>query len=157
MLRKQCLGSVFIWYGSGSSILGWIPIRIRIRIQSGSRVLMPKKITAEKIFFWSKTTIYLFPGLHKGRQSFRRSLQLSKENIQHLKTWNLFIFFSFCGSFLPSWIWIRIHWLDWIRIRNIVRKEKFNLLAMLLETETFYSTVHFLSRARAEGWSCVLK
>ncbi len=32
----QGCGSVFIWYGSGSSILGWIPIQIRI--QSGSRV-----------------------------------------------------------------------------------------------------------------------
>ncbi len=47
-----------------------------------------QKITAEKkiIFFGSITTIYL--GLHKGRSSYRRSLQLSKENIQHLKTWN---------------------------------------------------------------------
>ncbi len=36
-------------------------------------------------------------------------------------------FFYCCGSFLPSWIqipdsrsriWIRIHWPDWIRIRN---------------------------------------
>ncbi len=25
----QCFGSAFIWYGSGSSILGWIPIRIQ--------------------------------------------------------------------------------------------------------------------------------
>ncbi len=25
-------------------------------------------------------------------------------------------FFYFCGSFLPSWIRIRIHWRDWIRI-----------------------------------------
>ncbi len=32
----QGLGSVFILYGSGSSILGWIPIRI----QSGSTVFM---------------------------------------------------------------------------------------------------------------------
>ncbi len=37
---NQCFGFVFIWYGSGSSILGWIPIWIRI--QSGSRVLMTK-------------------------------------------------------------------------------------------------------------------
>jgi hypothetical protein len=51
---KQGCGSVFIWYGSGSgsSILGWIPIRIRI--QSGAKgfddqifkkVLQLKKIT----------------------------------------------------------------------------------------------------------------
>ncbi len=43
----QGCGSAFIW--SGSSILGWIPIRFRIK--SGSRVLMTKngkKFTAEK-------------------------------------------------------------------------------------------------------------
>jgi hypothetical protein len=34
---------------------------------------------------WSKTS-YLSLGLHKGRPSYRRSLQLSKENIQHFKT-----------------------------------------------------------------------
>ncbi len=27
-------------------------------------------------------------------------------------------FFSFWGSFLPSWIRIRIHWPDWIRIQS---------------------------------------
>ncbi len=35
-----------------------------------------------KILFGSKTTIYLSLGLYKGRPSFRRSLLLSKENIQ---------------------------------------------------------------------------
>ncbi len=89
------------------------PDPIRIRIQSGSRVLMTKswkKVTAEKKFnfFLSKTTIYLSLGLHKGRPSYRRSLQLSKENIQHFKTCNFWIFFYFCGSFLPSWIRIQI-------------------------------------------------
>ncbi len=88
----QGFGSVFIWYGSGSgsSILGWIPIWI----QSGSRVLMTENW--EKNYSWkiiqifgSKTTIYLSLGLHKGRPSHRRSLQLSKENIQHFKTWSL--------------------------------------------------------------------
>jgi hypothetical protein len=66
---------------------------IRISIQSGSRVLMTKnwkKITAEKnlIFFFNIKnwgTIYLSLGLHKGRPSCRRSLQPSKENIQHFK------------------------------------------------------------------------
>jgi hypothetical protein len=45
----QCFGSVFIWSGSGSSILGRIPIRIRIL--TGSRSLMTrnrKKFTAGK-------------------------------------------------------------------------------------------------------------
>ncbi len=59
---------------------------IRIRIQSGSRGFDDQKF--EKIYSWSKTTIYLSLGLHKGRPSYKRSLQLSKENIQHFKTWN---------------------------------------------------------------------
>jgi hypothetical protein len=48
-----------------------------------------KNITAEKqnlIFFGSKIAIYLSLGLHKGRPSYMRSLQPSKENIQHFKT-----------------------------------------------------------------------
>jgi hypothetical protein len=53
-----------------------------------------KKITAEKnkfFFFLLKTAIYLSLGLHKvcpGKvcPSYRRSLQLTKEAIQHFKT-----------------------------------------------------------------------
>jgi hypothetical protein len=52
------------------------PIRILIR------VFMTKN--GKKITAGSKTTIYLFLGLHKG--SCRKSIQLSKENIQHFKT-----------------------------------------------------------------------
>jgi hypothetical protein len=47
---KQGCGSVFISSGSGSSILGRTPIRIRIRIQSGSSALMTenwKKISVQ--------------------------------------------------------------------------------------------------------------
>jgi len=47
--------------------------------------------------FWSKIVIYLSLSLHKGRPSHRRSLQLSKENIQHFTTWKFFTFFYFCG------------------------------------------------------------
>ncbi len=105
----QGCGSAFISSGSGSSILGWIPIRIRIQ---GFNLMTKnwKKITAEKKkkFFWSKTTIYLFLSLHKERPSYRRSLQLSKEAIQHFRTWTLRKNFYFWGSFLPSWIRIRI-------------------------------------------------
>ncbi len=82
-----------------------------------------RKITAEKkikLFFGSKTTIYLSIGLHKERPSYRRSLQLSK------KTWTFkkFFFFSFAGHFCPPGtgsgfrIRIRIHWPDWIRIQS---------------------------------------
>jgi hypothetical protein len=54
---------------------------------SGSRVFMTKfkeKNTAENFlnfFFGSKILIYLSLGHHKGRLSYRRSLQPSKENI----------------------------------------------------------------------------
>ncbi len=71
-----------------------IRIRIRIRIQSGSRALMTKnwkKITAEK-------KVYLSLSLHKVCPSYRRSLQLTKEAIQHFKTW---IFSTFVGHFCP--------------------------------------------------------
>jgi hypothetical protein len=46
-----------------------------------------KKFTAGKFFilFSTKIAIYLSLGLHKGRPSYRRSLQPSKENIQHFK------------------------------------------------------------------------
>ncbi len=44
-------------------------------------------------FFWSKTAIYLSLGLHKVCPSYRRCLQLSKEAIQHFKTWT---FINFC-------------------------------------------------------------
>ncbi len=60
------------------------------------------------IFFWSKTAIYLALSLHKVCPSYRRNLQFSKEAIQHFKTWILQIIVYFCGSFLPSWIRIRI-------------------------------------------------
>ncbi len=66
----------------------------------------------KKIESWKKkklsNAIYLSPILYEVRPSYRRSLQLSKENIQQFKTWNFFTFFFFCGSFLPSWIRIRI-------------------------------------------------
>jgi hypothetical protein len=45
------------------------------------------------IFFISENAIYLSLGLHKVCPSYRRSLQLSKEAIQHFKTWTLTNFF----------------------------------------------------------------
>jgi hypothetical protein len=58
-----------------------------IRIQAFNDQKLRKKITAKKKlnFFGSKTTVYLSLGLHKERPSYRRSLQLSKEAIQHFK------------------------------------------------------------------------
>jgi len=54
--------------------------------RSGSRVLMNKYLNkfTEKIV--SKPKIYLSLGLHKGRRSYKRSLQSSKKNIHHFKT-----------------------------------------------------------------------
>ncbi len=71
---------------------------------------LKKNYSRKKIkkIFGSKTTIYLSLGLQKERLSYRRSLQLSKEAIQHFKTWTCRKIFYFCGSFLPSWIRIRI-------------------------------------------------
>ncbi len=69
----------------------WIRIRIR------SRVLMTKsrrEKTAEFFFFFIKNC-------KKGRPSYRRSLQSSKENNQHFKRWNLSIVFNIPGPFLP--------------------------------------------------------
>ncbi len=47
-----------------------------------------------------KITIYLSLRLHKGRPSYRGSLNPSKENIQHFKLKN---FCVFVGSVLPTW------------------------------------------------------
>jgi hypothetical protein len=58
---------------------------------SGLKNLKLKKLAAEQklifSYFSSKTAIYLSLGLHKGRTSYKRSLQPSKENTQqHFKT-----------------------------------------------------------------------
>jgi hypothetical protein len=83
-----------------------------IRIQGFDDQKM-KKVTAE-IFFFSKTLIYISPGPHKGRSSYRRSLQLSKEHPALLNM--IFLTFStfvghFCtpGSGSGFRIRIRIH------------------------------------------------
>jgi hypothetical protein len=73
----QCFGSGFIEPGSGSNILGWIPIRI----QGFFMTKKWKKFTAEKkiwVFFGSKIAIYTYQGLHKGCPCYRGSLKISK-------------------------------------------------------------------------------
>ncbi len=83
-----------------------------------------KKIQLKIFFiFGQKTIIYLSLGLHKERPSYRRSLQLSKEAIQHFKTWTLkkiTVVGDFCppGSRSGFRIRIRIHWPDWIGIQS---------------------------------------
>jgi hypothetical protein len=76
-------------------------------------------------FFFIKNCNLPFLGLHKVYLSYRRSLQLSKEAIQHFKTLTFYTFFStFEGHFCPPGSGsgfrcrIRIHWPDWIRIQS---------------------------------------
>ncbi len=106
-LYLQCFGSGFVESGSGSSILVWMPIRIRII--SGSRVLFMTKnwknwqLTKFFFFFRSKIAIYLSLDLHKGRPNYRRSLQPSKENVH---TWKHEISWHF------SFLWVIFALLD---------------------------------------------
>ncbi len=102
MCNLQGCGSAFISSGSGSSMLGWIPIRI----QGFNDQKLKKKFGWKKnIFFLWKTTystICLSLGLHKERPSNKPSAR--KRGHPTLQNMN----FYFCGSFLPSWIRIRI-------------------------------------------------
>ncbi len=101
----QCFGSGFIEFGSGSSILGRIPIRIRMLFLS--RVFFINKwkhlqlktnfdmLLIKNCYNWSLCLL-------KRRPSYRRSLQSSKENIEHFITWNFLNFFLFfMGHFCP--------------------------------------------------------
>ncbi len=81
--------------------LMWRPIRIRIpdsdpiRDQDFNDQKLKKNYSWQFFyyFFWSKTAIYFSLGLHKVCPSYRRSLQFSKEAIQHFKTWT---FTNYC-------------------------------------------------------------
>ncbi len=53
-------------------------------------------------YFFDQIVIYLSLCLHKGRPSFRRSLQHEVKNIQNFKKLNFLTFFYFCVSILPS-------------------------------------------------------
>ncbi len=87
---KQGCGPVFVWYGSGFSILGWIPIQIQ-------------GFDDQIFLFWIKNTIYLSLGHHKGRPSLLKPSALKREHptLQNMKFLKIFYF---CGSFFPSWI-----------------------------------------------------
>ncbi len=99
------------------------PIRIR---NQGFYDKKFKQIYSWKKIFGIKTTVYLSLDLRKGRPSYKKRLQLSKENIQHFKTWNFLIFSTFEGHFCPSGsgsrsrfrIRNRIQRPDWIRIQS---------------------------------------
>jgi hypothetical protein len=91
----------------------------------------------------SKIVLYLLLGLHKGRPSSRRSLQPSKENIQHFKTRNFLTFFYFSGSFLPpgsgSGFQVRIHSPTLILIHSGSGPETLPIIPF---SESHYFTIH---------------
>jgi hypothetical protein len=63
--------------------------------QSGSRVLMIKNLTIYSwIFLMSKIAIYVSLDIHKGHPSYTRSLQPSKENMQHFHLIFLWVIFA---------------------------------------------------------------
>ncbi len=117
--RKQCFGSVFIFSGTGSGSRGWGWRPIRIRIQGFNDQKSKKNNSWKKIkmFFWSKTAIYLFLGLHKVPYvQVTEEACSSQKRPSNTSKHEFFLLLSLCGSFLPSWI--RIHWPDWIRIQS---------------------------------------
>ncbi len=64
-----------------------------------------KHFTTKKFFFNKKWHLFIPrpPDVRATGETFSSQ----KENIQHFKTWNFFIFFYFCGPFLPSLIRIQ--------------------------------------------------
>ncbi len=86
-------------------------LRIRIGIQ-GLMTENWEKITTGKISlcFLIKNCDFLIP---KWRPTYRRSHQHLKENIQHFKTRKFWTFLYFWGSFLLSWMRIRIRYTSW--------------------------------------------
>ncbi len=87
----QGFGSVFIWYGSGSSILGWI--LIRIRIQSGSRVLMTKtekNLQLKKITFFFQKLQFTYPYASIKDVQVNPALQNKNVTIFFLLLWVIF-------------------------------------------------------------------
>ncbi len=90
--------------GTGSIILGQWCSGYRSSSGSGrSRDWMNKSCQISQ----SKIAIYLSLGLNGGRPSYRRSLPLSRENIQQCSTLNFLNFFFFGGYFLYCWVRIQ--------------------------------------------------
>ncbi len=127
----QCFGPGFTESRSGSSILGWIPYPSG----SGSKVFFDQKL--KKVYCLKKCDIFFNQKLQftyslasiKDVKARREALALKRKHpaLLNMKFLN---FFCFSGSFLPSWIRIRIPnqdqdpltWLKpnpiWIRIWN---------------------------------------
>ncbi len=118
---EQGCGSVFIWYGSGSSILGRIPIRIQgFWWPKIGKMYSWKKIT----FFWIKNYNLPIPGPPYRTSKLQKKPSALKREHTALQNMKFLNFFYFCGSFLPSWIadpdslyGSGFVWPDWIRIQ----------------------------------------
>ncbi len=97
--------SIFI-YGSGYSISS----------KSGSdpgfcwpKIEKNNQLKKNILFWYKKNANYLSLGLTRQEKlKEKASLQPSKDNIQHVKKWNLLTFFYFCGSFCPPASGMRI-------------------------------------------------
>ncbi len=160
---KQCCGSRFIESGSGFSIFSKLGSGYR------SRVLITKNWKKYSwnfflFFFWSKISIYLSLAFIKGHPSYRRSLQPSKENIQHSKRWHLFNCFLFFWAFLPSWIriQIRIHttalkihfYISWNNVTDVSWVEIWSNHDHISWLNLF--DVSWVERSNHEHWSQIL-
>ncbi len=118
MCEKQCFGSGFIVSGSGSSISGWISIRVRIHGFDDKNFFNKLQLNIFLDFFFIKNCKLLIPRTFK-LQEKPSALKIEHSALQNIKFRNLIYF---CGSFCPSGSGtgfrslIRIHWPDWIRI-----------------------------------------
>ncbi len=121
----QCFGSGFIDSGSGSSILGWIQIRIRIQ---HFRLNTNPDTDPYPEFWWAKLKIiyicYFFPPIYLIKNCNLRMPKLEekpsalKREHSALQTMKFLNFFSiFVGHFFlfrPVFgFGIQIHWPDW--------------------------------------------
>jgi hypothetical protein len=101
------VGTVFIWYGSGSRLLAWIPIRI----QGFDDQKTMKKLTAKKTNLDQYYNLPIPRPPQKNGPSCRKSLQPSKKKHSTLGT---------PGSRSGFWMRIRtrLHWPHCIRIQS---------------------------------------
>ncbi len=121
----QSFGSVFIWYGYGSSILGWIPIRIK----SGSMVL---RTNNWKIYNWKNFNFFFIenyslpiPRFPERTFKLQKSSALKREHPAH-QNMKIFIFVSiFVGHFCPPGSESGFYTLVFTLLSSIVDQKKF--------------------------------
>ncbi len=98
-IQNQGCGSAFISSGSGSwsrsSILDWIPIRIRIQFGSRNKI---EKITAGKKLFWIKNYNLPIPRPPKRKSKLQKKPSALKGGHPTLQNMKIYIFM---GHFCP--------------------------------------------------------